>query len=439
MLRAELIDAAIYGLMDRHGDMSMHAVVDLRRTYERSELETALAKMVAAFPVLGHRYAPRGSWSWRSWRDAWEPVTEPLSASVHVLAATEAELEPLTNRWARTAIVATRDRPVRLVALVHGRGMRLVLSVLHLAGDGATVAALSRLLGAYLHHTDPGITLDPRRDVRGVVDGLRWFQLPSLAVMKARLAVQPLLDLAGARRSRPYPRCPASEAAWSEVVVGAEELQRARARCAAGTSINDLLVAAVASIAGARSERGPVIVVYTMDLRRYSRTARLLATNASSVLSVKVPRRALGDLASAARAVTRITARHQRRLAGPAFMLAPHLLGAVFPHRLVRTVAPLLGPLMVDAPLARGLIVTNVGRIDDGVRTFGDEIERLRFIGPVVENLPVPVVVAFGYRGELHLSLYAAPGIGDEALATFASELRRAFTEERRSPERSSR
>ena len=50
-----------------------------------------------------------------------------------------------------------------------------------------------------------------------------------------------------------------------------------------------------------------------MDLRRYSKEARLFATNSSAILAAIVPRDAIGDLATTTARVARLTARDRAR------------------------------------------------------------------------------------------------------------------------------
>ena len=144
-------------------------------------------------------------------------------------------------------------------------------------------------------------------------------------------------------------------------------------------------------------------------------------------MSAIMPREALANLETAARAAADVTARDRRELAGPAFLLGPYALAAGVPHGLARGLVRLLSPAMVDLPLDRGLLVTNVGRIDDGLTAFGDDLEHVRIIGPSIRNMPVPVVVAFGFRGALHLELFAGPGLGAGALDEMEREIHEAF------------
>ena len=133
MFSVELVDMALFGARHRHGDMSIHALVDVRRSFSREELERALAATVEAFPVLGCRYEPG------LWRDRWAPVGSPLADAVHHEEG--CDLEARTTFWVGGSPAATRERPVRLVGLTEGGRHRLILSLLHVAVDGAGVEA----------------------------------------------------------------------------------------------------------------------------------------------------------------------------------------------------------------------------------------------------------------------------------------------------------
>jgi NRPS condensation-like uncharacterized protein len=436
---AELTDAGLIGIMRRYGDLCIHAIIDLRRSFSRAELEAAMEATLMDFPVLGHRYAPR------FWRDRWVAVTGPISDLVRMDDdappfeghEVRADVEATTHAWIRCSIDATTERQLRIVAIARpDGGMRLILSILHLAVDGAGMAAVGHVFGAHLYGVSPSLPIEPRRDVRHALDGLRWYHLPSLATGMARLALQPIRQLAAARRDREYKGRSKGDvcAAWRHMTIRAAELRRIKAACPSDTSINDVLMAALAQIAARRSSGGPVVVTYTMDLRRYSKEPRLTATNSSSVLSTLVPREAITTLPETARAVAAITSRQMRRLAGPAFMLGPHALGIGLPHAVARRFVGLLAPVLVDLPLDRGLLMTNVGRIDDGLSAFGDDVTAIRIVGPNHEGFPVPLVVAFGYRGELHLDLFACPGLGEPAIDELEREIADVFELDRRDP-----
>jgi NRPS condensation-like uncharacterized protein len=227
-----------------------------------------------------------------------------------------------------------------------------------------------------------------------------------------------------ATRERSYPRAPGPAARPRYVVVPPADVARIKATCAAhGATVNDALVAALARAGAGRSRGGPLLVVYTMDLRRYRGAPRLSAANTSSLLIAVVPRRATRDLGSAARAVARITRGHQRHLAGPAFVLGAYALGLGAPHALARRMTRWLHPVLVDMPLRRGLLVTTVGRIDAALAPFGDDLEDVRMVGPTIAGVPAPAVVAYGFRGALHLQILSAPGLAEGASDELAREL----------------
>jgi NRPS condensation-like uncharacterized protein len=426
MLPAELMDVALFASMPRYGDLRMSALVDARRSFSKAELERALAATIGDFPVLGCRYDPR------FWRDRWVELDAPVSELVHVIDAREA-LEAKTLEWVERPIDPTRERPIRIVSLEHARGARLIVTVMHLAVDGGGMAAVGHVLGSHLYGIAPALPVDARRDLAHSLERLRWYHLPALARDAAGTLLQPLRTRAAAERERPYPAAATSAQSFRHLVVSAAELAPIKARCRAqGASINDALLAALARVAAARSSHGPVAVTYTMDLRRYGAAPRLTATNTSAILTIVVPRAQIGDLASTAGAVSRLTARQRQGLAGPAFVLAPASIGWGAPHALVRRFAHLLHPVAVDLPISRGLFITNVGRLDDGLRAFGDDIEQLRVVGPNVHDIPIPAIVAVGFRGQLQLELLAPPGMSEAALVELEAELAAALELDRR-------
>jgi hypothetical protein len=67
--------------------------------------------------------------------------------------------------------------------------------------------------------------------------------------------------------------------------------------------------------------------------------------------------------------------------------------------------------------------MTNVGRIDEGLRPFGDLIERVRIVGPLIRGVSVPAVVAFGFRGEIHPEIFAGEDLHPSASEEMEREL----------------
>lgn len=417
MIPAELPDVALFASKERFGDLGIHAVIDLKRRFTRRELESALEATIRVFPVLGRRYVAG------FWRDRWLPVESPISDSVHVIDE-PLDLEQETRRWASRVIDAAHERPLRLVSLRTPSGSRLIFSITHLAVDGGGVAAVGHVLGSHLYGVSTSVPADARRGLGSALGGLSWYHAPILARDLAKTLLLPFETWASARRERHFETNGSSEPVWRHLRIGADDLAELKRRCRPrGASVNDALIAALARVGLARSTRGPISVMYTMDLRRYAGAPRLTAANTSSILNVIVPRDQVSDLAGTAAAVSKITSRQRRGLAGPAFILAPLLPAVGTPHAWARSLTRLLHPVLIELPLRRGMVFTNVGRIDDGLAAFGEDVLDLSVIGPNVANIDVPAVVAFGFRGELHLELFGAPGITAGALEELEREL----------------
>jgi len=417
---AELSDAALFSATERYGDLGVHAIVDVRRRFPRDEIEHAVQGAIAAFPVLGRRYEPG------AWRDRWRVVEGPVGDAIHVGDAA-ADLEDATAAWARRPIDVTRERPIRVTSLTRPGGSRLILSLSHIAADGGGMAAVGNVLGARLYGVPTIAPVERRRSVSAALAGLGWRHLPVLARDALGTLGMPLRLLRAGKRDRPF-STGRGEASWRHLRIRSADLEQIKARCRpAGASVNDALIAALARVATTRSSSGPVVVMYTMDLRRYAGAPRLTAANTSTILVAIVPRESVGDLATTAGAVAAITAKQRRGLVGPASILVPLSMAVGAPHAWVRQMTHWLEPVLVDLPLRRGLMVTNIGRLDDGLATFGEDIESVRVIGPSVRGVDVPTVVAFGFRGELHLQLFAAPGLAPAALEELESGLRRAL------------
>lgn len=417
---AELTDVALFGAMDRYGALSIHAILDLGRTFTHAELVRALERTIRDFPVIGRRYE-KGLF-----RDRWVPVSSPVADAVHFLemkGEAESELEARTREWVERPLDPTRERQVRIVGIESRGKLRLILSILHLAVDGAGIGAVGHVFGSHLLGRATLVPTTPGRAIWNVLEGLRWFHAPRLLTSIVGESLRPLRQLAAAPRTKPYGRMAGGEATWRHLVIGATDVARLRETCN-GATVNDILISAVASLAAQRSDGGPVVVLYTMDLRRYAKAPRLIAANSSSILSAVVPRHAVGTLARTTQAVAALTRGHRESLAGPAFLLSPYLLAAAVPHAMVRALTSVFGPVMVDLPLSRGLLMTNVGRIDEGLRPFGDLIERVRIVGPLIRGVSVPAVVAFGFRGEIHLEIFAGDDLHPSAAEDTERELR---------------
>jgi NRPS condensation-like uncharacterized protein len=419
MSNAQLTDVGLQGSASRYGDLCVHAVLDVRRSFTRDELEQAVRETVLSFPVLGCIYEPH------FFRDQWVPARAPISEMVRV--GSGVELEDETNTWTDRWIDPTRDRPFRVVLLPKPEGCRLILSISHWATDGAGMAALGHVFASHLYGVRPALPVEPRRDLRRALDGLGLRHVPVLFRDLAASLLHPWRVWSAGPRNRPYPVDSSGKAHSKQIVIEKSTLEALEARCGKRVRVNDLLVAVVSMVSAKRSSYGPVSVLYTMDLRRFSHLPHLSVTNASSILTTVVPREATDNIVDAVAAVEEVTRRHRESLAGPAFLLLPILLTGPTPHGLVRRMLPAIHPILVDLPLSRGFIFTNVGKIDQGLGPLADDIVGFRAVGPNIKGITTPAIIAFGLHGRIHLQLFAPPGLAREALDELEGELREAL------------
>ena len=415
MSTAPIIDVGLFGSMSRYGDLGVHGVLDLRRSFSRDELARAVERTAADFPVLDCVYRPG------LLRDRWVRAEGPASDAVHV--AEGADVDAATLAWTGRPIDPTRERCLRVTLIPRASGCRLIVSLSHLAVDGAGMAAVGHVLGSHLYGERPMLPIETERSLGRALDGLTWVHLPVLARDLAKTLVQPLRVFLSGRRERPYPEDGSPGLKTRELILSAAEIEELRRRCGGRATVNDLLVAAMARVGARRSDRGAVPVLYTIDLRRFSRAPHLSAANVSSFLTAFVPREATRDFATAAAAARAITDRHRKSLLGPAFVLLPVVLSARTPHAVLRSVLPFVHKIAVDLPVSRGLLFTNVGKIDAGLGPFARDIESLRVVGPNVRGVPIPAVVAYGLHGRVHLSLFAPPGLSETAVHEMEKEI----------------
>jgi NRPS condensation-like uncharacterized protein len=419
MAKAQLLDVGLHGSANRYGDLCVHGVLDLRRSFTRDELEHAVRTTVEGFPVLGCIYEAH------FFRDQWVVPRAPISEMVHV--GIETDLETDTQRWTDRSIDPTRERPFRAVLLPKADGCRLVLSLSHWAVDGAGMAAVGHVFGAALYGIRPALPVEPRRDLRRTLDGLGLRHVPVLMRDVAASVLQPFRVWSAGPRNRPYPTDSSGKPSSKQIVIEKSTLEAIEAQCGKRVRVNDLLLAIVSMVSAKRSSYGPVAALYTMDLRRFSRSPHLSATNASAILTTIVPREATQNIVDAVHAVEAVTKRHRESLAGPAFLILPLMIAGPAPHGVVRRMLPALQPLLVELPLSRGVIFTNVGKLDQGLGPLANDIVNIRAVGPNIKGTSAPAIIAFGLHGRIHLELFAPPGLGPRALDELESELRAAM------------
>jgi NRPS condensation-like uncharacterized protein len=416
-LPAQPLDAATGVLGPAH----LQLVLDLHRTFDRDELERAVAGTVAAFPVLGSRYVPG------AWRDRWVPDPVMTAADATQLFEPPADLEAATRDWLARELDDRSGWPWRVALLPGDRGCRLLVSVLHTATDAAGTLTAVRELARLLM----GGTVADRPHGAGRNVGLLFRRLGPAGVARlvaalGREAVRPL-ELPFLARTAAARPVPTGSATWRTVRVDVGEGTSLRALCRThGATVNDLLVAALAVLVRRVSRRGRLGCFYTTDLRRRLADDRPRVANLSAVVSVELPRSCAGTLPAALTAVARRTAGRRPDVFGLAALLYNLPLIQVLPHGLLRPLARRLLVAWIRRLLTRGLVVTNIGPLDPWLAPFGELVRDATFVGPSVRPVPVPILTAtsFGDSLAIHFNGYAET---QHELERLAGELRSIF------------
>ena len=422
-VRAELVEPPVFGVGLRHQHMQIHALVDLRRDFEPGALTEAMARLLAAYPVLGCRFEAR------AWRARWVPLGIAAGSLVHCEDIERGALAERTRHWVGVPFEPAERAQVRLVSLSHPGGSRLLLSVAHLAADGAGALALTHALGRALTRPHAALPEAAPRDLGRVIRAIKPRDWPVLAMEIVREGLRPLKMLQIRRRDPPFAPTEGSAPDWRTIVLEGEARHHFVGVCKGqGATVNDGLVGALALVEAGWRPRGPSAVAYTINLRRFLPDPGAVIANLSGVSVAVLPRRALGSLASAARAAAAVVGEQKRRLPGLAFNLFPALLLGWMPHGISRMLG---GPFLafVFRTAHRALVLTNVGPMDTFVAPFGDEVVDATILGPFSRRFPVPVAVVTGFQGRIKINLCSAGDLDVQGIERYQQALRAVLSE----------
>lgn len=426
---AELIESGFIGGAPLLGHLGFHVVVSLRRRFERAQLERAFEATLRDFPVLNCRFEER------RWRDRWVPVADPVSSSVHMesleAGASDEALDALIARWASAPHEPCEERPWRVIG-VEGPGERfhIMLSITHVVVDGGGAKAIAQAFGGHLYGVPHPVPVEARRGLSMTLERLSWWHAPLVLRGVLRESLRPVQVALSPPRREGFAMGYEGELFWRELALSPEEFARFKGACKAhGATVNDGLAAMLTHVAGQRTGEGPASMVYTMDLRRYLKAPRLVAANISGLLWVVVPREALSGWPSLLSAVRRCTVEHRESFAGMASMFFLSMIGQSWPRGLVRGAMPRLLKEYLEPALSRALLMTNVGRLDEGASVYneGEDVEEIRIVGPLVQGIETPVVAVYGWRGELRLHICGPKGMQPEAVEAYLAQLRAAM------------
>jgi NRPS condensation-like uncharacterized protein len=416
-LPAEMVEVVVEALESAHPHVHLHLLVDLERRLSHEQLVEALHGLVRAFPVLGCRYQPH----W--WRDRWVPWEGDLASMCHV--AHTVDVDAATRSWAARPMRYREEPTVRLAFFDRGDGGgRLVLSLHHMTADGGGTKAAGAVLAALLCGVEPDPPASDDRALRNIIKSLRLEDLPVLLQQMALESISPLSFLRVRELDHGAPEGDGRpDPLWIPLCLDRERTARFVAACKGrGATINDGLVAVVARMAAHRSERGPVMVAYTVDLRRYLRWTKAQVTNLAGVTMVLVERGATASATATLDAVVRAIGVQKRRLTGLAYALLPAFTVSWLPHSLMRRVgAAIIGQILKR--FHRSIALTNIGSLDEVLAPFGDDVSGACIVGPFVHNNRVPIITITGFRGTLTLQVVSTHTHREEQLANFAREL----------------
>lgn len=420
------LDLAMGGLGPElgHGVQHLFLLVDLSRRFSVQELERAAAATVVTFPILSCRQ--RVSW----WRDRWVPDPAHTERDVVEVVEVTTDVEEETRKLTARELDPERGWPWRVTMLRTARGGRLVVTVLHMAADGAGALAILRELVTRLVEQDDAATAnvalgvrrapdeaeESPRPERGAMQLLRGRSLVDFWTLGAELAresARSLLVPFISRTAEPHSvRSGRLRPVFRSVSVPIGEGTAFRRRCRElGCTINDALVATLAMVNGSLSERGIVGTFFTVDLRRYLPDDRPRIANLSGFDTLLLRREHLGSFERAVSAVSARTSKRKGRFVGLPTMLVMSALGAGWPHAFQRA-AGVVGTMLFRGFTSRGLLVTNLGRLDDCLSPLGGDALSATVIGPFLRGQRAPIVTASSFRGTLHLEI---AGYDDES------------------------
>ena len=407
---AEFLDAAYDSSAQSLGRQHLYFVLDLASAIDKDEIERAVADCIRAYPILGCCYA-RGLW-----RDKWTADNSIKPADIITLhQAKENELASITNRIVSAQIDPSTSWPWRIDLIAAGDRHRLIITTLHQLGDGAGGLAIVHELGRRLRQGQDA-TPDPDLLSRGlgqVVRGLRPRNIPRLAYETAVDWLRPLALLPFlAKTAQDYkivsPRDFIAAVQTFVVPAGPESAMQKKTR-ELQVTINDALVAVIAMLAKKLSRKGMVAGYFTVNLRRFLPAGARRIANLSAINTVILSRQKVSDFDTTVAHVAKKISAQKLRFPGLPFMVVPAMISFTTPHGIARPVATTLAHYAALA-MTRGLLVTNLGPIDQFLEPWGEQVESASLIGPFVTGLKIPVVTVTGFRERLTIQLNGCDG-----------------------------
>jgi len=402
-IKSEYFDVTYASTPETLGKLTLHTVVDLSCIFKKTELENAIAEVIGIYPVMGCRYVRK------IWRDAWVSDSNTDPRDILTIIDTDDDFESQTVRHLPEDIDPHTIWPWRVTCLCNRKQSRLIVSVLHQVTDAAGAFSLVRAFAASLMGVNIKFksNLIMERGLRQVARAMRWVDIFKVLCLAPLEWMQPMIlspFLANTAVPVDNNRTSVSTRMYKTVCVSMDDGSALRRKCKAvqGT-INDALVAALAIVTKRICPKGNISGIYTINLRQHLENETPQPANMSVITMLALKRKHVTDFSGTLRAAVRETSKHKSQLIG-----LPFLFGILcicwIPHFMVRIFTRFLGQYAAFAAI-HGMMVTNIGRIDDYIEPFGDLAENAFLIGPYIKGLRIPVIAATGFRDKLTMQI----------------------------------
>jgi NRPS condensation-like uncharacterized protein len=423
-LPLSLLDELYLNLDRGNEPWTVHYELRLTQHLDAGRLADAISAATERHPLARARLA---SWRFQDHGYEWE-IADSLGAvpmSV-VECRDEAALEDERERLFRYSPSLETAPPFALLLARRPDGDSLVLNLHHAAGDGVSAARLMlSIMRAYAGDDDPVPALDPLavHDVRPLSVARSAGERRARRRALARGAWRPVLPTARVARDGGDDR-----PAYGFELIGLtrEESDALLARHPAGTTVNDVLLAALAVAVGrwnAQHGRCQSLIALTMPVNlRPPEWRSEVVSNFATWVTIWIRLEPGEDLSSVVDRVSRRTRAVKReRLGGLAVDLleVPGKL-MIAAKRWLQYLKPLTGDVVVDTAS-----LSNLGRLAALPSQFDGATTAVGFSPP--GQMPLGVTIgAATLDDRLHLTLRYRHAQFDRAAALRFSELYRA-------------
>ncbi|MGB8227674.1 MAG: hypothetical protein WCE78_01105 [Pseudonocardiaceae bacterium] len=403
------LDEASYHLDSAAEPWTVHLEVRLSGSVVEDRLRRAVRVALGRQPRARARLAT-GRWGRVEWEITPGSDVDPLDivgcSDDDALQAARAELQSLT-------VPLATSPPLRVRLARHPRGDVIMLNVHHAAGDGIAALGLLRSIArAYAGRPDP-VPQTPPEELEIPAPTGRWAQLRAL-VEEFRQAAPRSVHLApSGGEDRPGYRL-------HHLVLDAAQTAALAAKAAAGTTVNDLLLAGLHLALDDWNSRhggaaGRLSVLMPVNLRPASRWHEVFG-NFTFMVPVVTRPEDRADPAAAVEAIRRRTRRIKRERSPAACVRLLDVL-----QRLPLPVKRSIARLAASERVIPTAILSNLGRLDED-QDFGPDLRACEVWFSPPARMPMGLAVgAVTARGRLHLVFrYRPPLFGPTDIADFA-------------------